>query len=260
MSQATYDARGIVLRKIKLGESDLIVTLLAENGSQIRVVAKGARKPTSSFAARLELYSVVDALLAQGRNLDIVKEVRIVASNDAVRRDMEHAAGAAPMAELLDRVSQLGLENEQLFPLTSVALASLGRVDVPHVPGLSAAHLLKTLAFAGLRPSFDRCVSCGCEVLSHRAMGVPDSYVDVSISEGGVVCSACCTGIETLRIPTETVMYCRKLLGSTFSVLEASEADVAASFGALRFCQRWIQEHIGVNLKSLNFLFTCGLF
>ena len=115
MSQPTYDARAIVLRKTKLGESDLILTLLAEDGSQMRAVAKGARKPASSFAARLELYSVVDLLVARGRSLDIVKEARLVESNERLRRDIEHAAGAAPMAELLDRVTQMGLENPRLF-------------------------------------------------------------------------------------------------------------------------------------------------
>ena len=78
MSQPTYGARGIVLRKTKLGEGDLVVTLLSEDGSQLRAVAKGARKPTSPFASRLELYSVADALLARGRSLDIVKEARLV--------------------------------------------------------------------------------------------------------------------------------------------------------------------------------------
>ena len=58
MAARTYTARAIVLRKTKLGESDLVVTLLAEDGSQVRAVAKGARKPSSPFAARLELYSV----------------------------------------------------------------------------------------------------------------------------------------------------------------------------------------------------------
>ena len=149
MAQPTYDARGIVLRKTKLGESDLILTLLAEDGSQMRAVAKGARKPASSFAARLELYSVVDLLVARGRSLDIVKEARLVESNERLRRDIEHAAGAAPMAELLDRVTQMGLENPRLFALTRTALSSLGRVDPAQVPAVCAAHLLKTLAFAG---------------------------------------------------------------------------------------------------------------
>ena len=34
----TYRARAIVLRKTKLGEQDLILTLLSESGAQLRVV------------------------------------------------------------------------------------------------------------------------------------------------------------------------------------------------------------------------------
>ena len=64
MASPTYTARALVLRKTKLGETDLVLTLLAEDGSQMRAVAKGARKPANAFSARLELYSVVDVLLS----------------------------------------------------------------------------------------------------------------------------------------------------------------------------------------------------
>lgn len=256
MPQPTYDARVIVLRKTKLGESDLIVTLLAEDGSQMRAVAKGARKPTSSFAARLELYSVADAFLARGRSLDVVKEARLIDSNDRLRRDLEHAAGAAPMAELLDRVTQAGLENPRLFDLTRAGLSSLGRAEAPQVPAVCAAHLLKTLAFAGLRPSLDVCAGCGRGVVA----GLPDALAALSYREGGVVCSSCRSGMETVLVPEATIAWCRVLLGSTFAEIEALEVDPSASFAVLRFCQQWIHEHVGANLKSLNFLFTCGLF
>ena len=238
MSQPTYDARAIVLRKTKLGESDLILTLLAEDGSQMRAVAKGARKPASSFAARLELYSVVDLLVARGRSLDIVKEARLVESNERLRRDIEHAAGAA------------------LFALTRTALSSLGRVDPAQVPAVCAAHLLKTLAFAGLRPSLDACVSCGRDVEA-----VPESgLMALSYQEGGAVCAACRSSVETVLVPASTVAWCRALLSSTFAEIEILEADPSAAFSVLRFCQQWVSEHVGANLKSLNFLFTCGLF
>ncbi len=256
MAQATYDARAIVLRKTKLGESDLVLTLLVEDGSQARAVAKGARKPTSSFASRLELYSVVDALLARGRSLDVVKEARLVESNDRLRRDMEHAAGAAPMAELLDRITQMGLENARLFELTRAALQSLGRVEASQVPAVAAAHLLKVLAFAGLRPSFDVCVGCGRALPPAGA----DGRVPLSYREGGVVCASCNANLETVLEPAAAIEWCRVLLGSTFVEIEAMDAGPSAGFAALRFCQQWIHEHVGVNLKSLNFLFTCGLF
>ncbi len=256
MAQRTYTACGIVLRKTKLGESDLALTLLAEDGSQLRAVAKGARKPSSSFASRLELYAVADLLLAQGRSLDIVKEARLAQSNERLRRDMEHAACAAPMAELLDRVTQTGLENARLFALTRTALASLCRVDAAQAPAVCAAHLLKTLAFAGLRPSLDTCVVCG------DAVDVSDGFRDVWVSyrEGGVVCASCRANCDAQAVPAATLAWCNMLLGSTFAQIEAMDVPPSAAFSVLRFCQRWVHEHVGANLKSLHFLFTCGLF
>ena len=145
----------------------------------------------------------------------------------------------------LDRVTQMGLENPRLFALTRTALSSLGRVDHAQVPAVCAAHLLKTLAFAGLRPSLDVCVSCGRDVEA-----VPESgLMALSYQEGGAVCAACRSSVETVLVPASTVAWCRALLSSTF-----------AEFSVLRFCQQWVSEHGGANLKSLNFLFTCGLF
>ncbi|MEF9876027.1 MAG: DNA repair protein RecO [Gordonibacter sp.] len=256
MASATYTARAIVLRKTKLGESDLIVTMLAEDGSQVRVVAKGARKPSSSFAARLELYAIVDVLCAKGRSLDIVQEARIAASNEHIRRDMEHAAAAAPMAEFLDRVTQAGLESPRLFALTEAALARLDVAEPAQAPTICAAHLLKALAFSGLRPSLASCVGCGCEVVLDRA----DQPVFVSYSEGGVVCTACRSRVEAIAVPPDTIGWCRALLCSTFAEIGEMDINLSSSFAVLRFCQQWIREHVGANLKSLNFLFTCGLF
>ncbi len=58
MARGTYRCRALVVRKTKLGESDVIVTMLKEDGSLIRAVAHGARKPKNPFSTRLHLYSV----------------------------------------------------------------------------------------------------------------------------------------------------------------------------------------------------------
>ncbi|MEA5020260.1 MAG: DNA repair protein RecO [Gordonibacter sp.] len=256
MASATYKARAIVLRKTKLGESDLVVTMLAEDGSQMRVVAKGARKPSSSFAARLELYSVADVLCSKGRNLDVVTEARLVASNERIRRDIEHTACAAPMVELLDRVTQDGLEAPRLFALTQAALVCLNTASANQAPSLCAAHLLKALALSGLRPSLVSCVGCGSEI----TLDSPDRLIFVSYREGGVVCGVCRSQMEAIAVPASTLSWCKMLLGSTFAEISKRDIDLSTSFTVLRFCQQWTREHVGVNLKSLNFLFTCGLF
>lgn len=254
--EPTYRARVIVLRKTKLGEADLIVTLLAQDGSQLRAVAKGARKPSSPFSSRLELGAVADVLLAHGRSLDIVKEARLVAGNERIRESLERNACAAPMTELLDRLTQEGLENARLFPLTETALAALGRAEPAQAPAVCAAQLLKTFAFVGLRPSFDACVGCSAPV----ATGDAARTAWVSYADGGVVCPSCRVHTECVGVPAATVAWCRTLLMSTFAQVERLPPDPGAAFGALRFCQEWSRFHVGHQLKSLNFLFTCGLF
>lgn len=257
MAQVTYSLRAVVLRKTKLGESDLILTLLAEDGQQVRAVAKGARKPTSSFAARLELYSVAEVLCAKGRSLDIVKEARLAASNERLRCDMEHAACAAPVAELLQRVTDMGLENPRLFDLTCAAFEAMGKASPAQAPAIAAACLLKVFAFCGLRPSLAACALCGAD-LTERVHA--DGDVSLCYREGGVVCDECRSLAATVYVPASLPAWSHALLHATFSQVIEMGLDPGTSFAVLHFCQQWCREHVGSNLKSLNFLFTSGLF
>lgn len=255
MACPTYTSRVIVLRKTKLGESDLILTMLAEDGSQLRAVAKGARKPKSSFASRLELFSVAEVLIARGKSLDIVSEAQLICGNAPLRADIALAAAAAPCAELLDRTTQLSLESPRLFDMTRTAFSAMAASDAGRVCSLTAAHLLKTFAFSGFRPTLDRCAVCGGEAPSS-----PDGTVAFSPREGGVICSACRSRVEAFRVDSRAVSWAHFFLGSTFRDVAASSAGPTEAFSVLDLCQRWTREHVGHRLKSLDFLFTCGLY
>ncbi|MET0994701.1 MAG: DNA repair protein RecO, partial [Mycobacterium sp.] len=63
-----YRDEGVVLRTQKLGEADRIVTLLTREHGRVRAVAKGVRRTTSRFGARLEPFMHVDLQLATGRS------------------------------------------------------------------------------------------------------------------------------------------------------------------------------------------------
>src|SRR3954466_14683329 len=49
-----YRDDAVVLRAQKLGESDRIITLLTRRHGRLRAVARGGRRTTSRFGARLE--------------------------------------------------------------------------------------------------------------------------------------------------------------------------------------------------------------
>ena len=64
MARRTRRLKALVLGRTKLSEQDLILTLLSEEGEQVRAVAKGARKPGGRLASRVELFCESDFLLA----------------------------------------------------------------------------------------------------------------------------------------------------------------------------------------------------
>lgn len=255
MAQPTYSIHALVLRRTKLGESDLILTLLAEDGSQKRAVAKGARRPKSSFAARTEPFCVIDALCATGRSLDILKEARLVAAHDVLRCNLEASAAAAPLAELLGRMSQRDLANPRLFQSAVRALDAMDAADDGHRAALSAAELLKILAFSGLRPSLEVCIGCGEALELAEGARVP-----FSATGGGVLCEACRGVDESVPVDAATLCWAQYFLTSPFDAIATGPADLSASFAVLHLVQDLVRAHVGSSLKSLEFLFTSGLF
>lgn len=255
MAAPTERLRVLVVKKTKLGEADLILTFLAQDGSQRRAVAKGARKPSSPFAARLEVFSESDVLIARGRSLDIVKEARLAAGRPNLHGSVERAACAAPVAELLERISQPNLPVSRLFALSNAALDALDAAPAPACPMLCAAALLKAVSLCGFRPSFERCACCGAGHAADARAEVP-----FSVSEGGVLCAGCARGSDAQRVPAATLQWCRALLGSTFERIASFPVDQSAAFAALQLAGQWVRFHVGSGLKSLAFLSSSGLF
>src|SRR5919197_430350 len=104
-----YRDRGVVLRSIKLGETDRIVTFLTEGRGKVRAVAKGVRKPKSRFGARLEPTTHLNLQLYEGRNLDVVTQVETIDSNRRLRETYDAFTQAIAMLEAVDHVALEGV-------------------------------------------------------------------------------------------------------------------------------------------------------
>lgn len=251
----SYSASVLVLRTRKLSESDLILSLLAGDGSLLEAVAKGARKPNNSFATRLDLFCESEVLLARGKNLDIASEVRLVNGHDALRANVAKVYAASPILDCLCQVALPNLPVEHLFEMTASALQHIDSSSEEASPSITAAFLIKLFAILGFRPQLDSCVFCGEERDSQSA-----GQVYVSFADGGYVCSSCAASAQGVYFENTTLSWASLLLASTFDGVVEQNVPVAASFEVLHFAHRWLRETQNINLKSLNQLFTCGLF
>src|SRR5918993_3696149 len=108
---ALYRDQGVVLRTMRLGEADRIVTLVTRGHGKVRAVAKGVRKTKSRFGARLEPMSHVSLLLYRGRDLDVVSQAESIDHFRALRDDLDRLTRAVALLEVVDQLAQERQEN-----------------------------------------------------------------------------------------------------------------------------------------------------
>jgi len=198
-----YRDEGVVLRAIKLGEADRIVTILTQNVGKVRAVAKGVRKTMSKFGARLEPTSRVAVQCYRGRELDIVTQAETLDTNRALREDYTLLTHAVPMLEAVD---QLALEHEPNPVLYRMLTGALRTLAERRSPVVAPAFFWKVLSAEGFRPLVDTCARC-------EAMPSDEVLLTaIDFEEGGTLCSSCATG-GGRRISPDALALLRRVLG-----------------------------------------------
>ncbi len=182
---STTDA--IVLRARALGEADRIYTLLTRERGKVDAVAKGVRRPRSAVAGRLEPLAEVRVSLHKGRSLDVIAEVRTIASywSGLVRPDA--LATASLFAETIDLFCEPELALPEIYALLGAAIAAVAASPAP--AALVPRFQLRLLHELGLAPADDACVRCGNDFTAGAGSGQAIAWLD--LEAGGLGCERC---------------------------------------------------------------------
>lgn len=243
----TYRTKAIVLDKTKLKETDLILTLVAESGRQIRAVAKGARKPGGRLAARCELCCEVDLLLAHGRNLDVVSQADLIAAPLGASPSYELLTAGSAVAEVASRCTFEDADDPFVFPITSAVLEWIASADSAHLDLLVAAYIFKLLSHVGYRPDYTGCVACGDEAPMY-----------FSAQAGGLLCASCASNIAGAEeLDPATLSWLPALIALRFSELAAVEIDAFTASHLLALAHVWAATHLDCRLRALEFMLGC---
>lgn len=233
-----YREEAVILRTHKLGEVDRILTMLTRTRGQVRAVAKGVRKTSSRFGAKLEPFMVVDLQLFEGRTLDTVSQAESIASyGGAIIADYASYTAASAIVETAERLTR-ETSNEAHYSLLLGALRSLAQRQYP-ADLILDAYLLRALAVAGWRPNF---VNCG---------GCTDSaeLVGFNVHSGESYCSSC-VQVGTSRPGSDVLRLLQALLqGEWTVVLNASAQSRLASSGLIAAYLQW---HLERGIRALE--------
>jgi DNA repair protein RecO (recombination protein O) len=233
-----YKDEGVVLKTIKLGEADRIVTMFTRDNGKVRAVAKGIRKTKSRFGGRLEPFTRVALVVYRGRNLDTITSADIIDSFKGVRADYGHLTAAATFAEMVEKITPEGERALSVYRLLLDGLTALGDDDGGTVV---PAFLVKLLSLAGYHPQLQVCAGCA----------EPGPLGAFSSALGGAICEECWSDDrDAPALGGPRIGLLTQLLMSDFGVT----ADAAAVAEVTSVLGRYAEYHIERPLKSLRLL------
>ncbi|MEO5713963.1 MAG: DNA repair protein RecO [Luteolibacter sp.] len=137
--------KAIVIRLTRLTDTSLIVHWFTENHGLVKTVAKGARRPKSPFAGKLDLFFGGEISVVQARRGDLhsLREVSISHWREGLRRSYTSTLLAAYCCQLLE----MAVEPEHPDPeLHDLLLRALDHIEAAPASLKALRHFESELA------------------------------------------------------------------------------------------------------------------
>ena len=234
-----YKDEGVVLKTIKLGEADRIVTLFTRDHGKVRAVAKGIRKTKSRFGARLEPFTHAAVMVYRGRSLDTITQADILTSFHEVRADYARLTAAAALVEIVEKVTP---ERERAASTYRLLVHGLEALKAGKGATVVPAFLVKLLSISGYHPQLSTCAGCG---RTSAGLG------GFSPALGGAVCASC---RPEDRDALEVSIDLLKLLGRLLDHDFGEPADATDTDEVTNVLRRYAEYHLERPLRSLRLL------
>ncbi|MFV0411822.1 MAG: DNA repair protein RecO [Oscillospiraceae bacterium] len=152
--------KGLVLREVKTGEADRIISILTPEMGIISASARGSMRPKSKLFSATGLFCYSEFTLFEGRTMYRVDEAEALEIFFGLRENMDGVALAVYIAELLQILSPAGQEGETLLQLAlnSLYLLSQKKLSPRQVKPVFE---LRALSESGFMPDLLACEACG---------------------------------------------------------------------------------------------------
>jgi DNA repair protein RecO (recombination protein O) len=126
-----FRTKAILLRRTNYGEADRILQLLTPDRGKISAIAKGVRRGKSKLAGGLELFSVSDVTVHEGKgDMGLITSARIDTFYANLLQDYDRLQLGYECIKEVAKASETVAEPE-FFELLNVSLASLHDLAVP---------------------------------------------------------------------------------------------------------------------------------
>lgn len=247
-----FSTPAILIKRIKLGDFDLLITFLSLLHGKISVVAKNAKKSRKRFSGLLEPFTSLNLVCrrpARG-GIPILQEASMDRPFSGIRGDVEKTAYASYWSEIVNGWLEEGKKQERIFYLLYYCLRELASDAIP-ARALSIIFQVRFLMLAGFAPDFTACMVCHCLL-----DGVLGNHVYLDPASGGIVCVKCYTGkkLSCVSLAKGTVKRLKWIQENDIDTAIRVKFTPQSLKDGLCAMEAFVPYHLGREPKSLGFL------
>lgn len=241
----SYRTEAIVIRRVNLGETDRILTLLTKDRGKLSVIAKGARRIKSSMQGAAELCSYSSFQLALGTNLDVVTQVELKNAFLGLRGSLDRVSRALYALELCSEFLEEKQPQQNLFLLLLSALYVLE--SATPLDWIIGGFEVQAMAVLGYAPQVQFCAACG--------KAPAPGPLRFSPQLGGILCFDCSSRHrDSMRVSQEAIVAIRRLAGTQLASLGREDPPPALVTETRRIIQAHIRYRAEKEMKSSKFI------
>lgn len=205
----TTDA--LILRSEGLRETSRLLVFFSRDFGKLVTLAKGVTREEGRFVSPLDslTYHRIVFYERSRSGLHLLTQCDLLDGFLPLREELESLAYGFYFLELVSRVAQPAMKEEQLFLLLLEGLRELCKRQIPP-PLLARAFEARLLSTAGFMPELRLCLVC---------RGLLSEWMSPRFDKGGFVCDRCQAPLEGRGFSRGTVASLGHLLASDFPSL-----------------------------------------
>lgn len=237
--------QGIVLNRRRVGDNDLIITLLTKTQGKVRLYVNGGRLLKSKFSMVTHPFVTGSFLYKDKGELSTLLQGDLEKGRVSLREDYDRLMVGTYMLELIELSIELQDPVAKLFDLLDYALDAL--IQASDLKLLRAVYTLKVIQRLGFEPEVSHCCHCGVDEQ------LPPLF---SIAGGGLVCRDCVDNFNDIkRIPVEALKWINVALKSPYATVQALGGSDTMMSSINKLLDAYVQVHVVRRpLKSLELL------
>lgn len=238
------EVQGIIFKRRKYKDTDLIVKIMTKNNGIISLIVKGAMRPKSKLnAATLNFSYGTYVIYTSGHGLSSLRTYKEVKQLDGIYDDLIKNAYASFILDLIDHAFVEYQPIGKYYDLADFAIHKINKGVDPEI--ITQIVQMQLLTAFGVQPELRHCLIC------KKERGV----FDYSIKLGGVICSDHFNDVQSrLYLKPKQTALLRTMGLVPIERLGKISLQSETKLATRKAIDRIYGETIDLNLKTKKFL------